>query len=246
MMWPATGVVPVAPERIEPLEVGHLSAGKTAGGHDAVGGEDPVAGVGSDLPLAGLFNIVCGQHPGLKLDVRPELETVCHMVGVAQQFRLTGVALAPRPLLLQIVRERVGILQGLGVAARSRVAVPVPGAADPAAGLEHPCRQPHAPQPVQHVHPGETRPDDDGVIGRCRRPCRTAHRHISLLLARPSWSVQYSGSSGRCRPNSVISTGAHSTSLRAGYAESRNLLPRSLRCSTTTHRLAGQRLLVSW
>src|SRR5229473_7392567 len=86
------------------------------------------------------------------------------MVGVSQNFVLRRVALAPVPFLLQFVRERIGILHALDVAACPRVAVPVPGAADVAALLIDPHRQSLPAQSVQHVHSGKARADYDDIV----------------------------------------------------------------------------------
>ena len=102
-------------------------------------------------------------HARVELDVAAQVEAVGDVVGVAQDLGLGGVALAPLPLLLQLVGELVGVLHALDVAARARIAVPVPGAADAAAGLEHARREAHAAQPVQHVDAGEAGADDHRV-----------------------------------------------------------------------------------
>jgi hypothetical protein len=73
-------------------------------------------------------------HPGLELDVAPQVVAVGDVVGVFQDLGLGGVALGPLPFLLELGRELVGILHALDVAARAGIAVPVPGAADA------PCR----------------------------------------------------------------------------------------------------------
>ena len=90
------------------------------------------------------------------------------MVGVSKDFRLRRIFLRPVPFLVQLLREGERILHALDVAARARIPVPVPGAADAAAGLEHPRRKAEPAQPMQHVHPGKTRADDDGVENRVR------------------------------------------------------------------------------
>ena len=76
-------------------------------------------------------------HPGLELDVATQVEAIRHVVGVAKDLRLTSVALAPLPLLLQLLVEAIRVLHALDVAAGPGVAVPVPGAADPGSRLEH-------------------------------------------------------------------------------------------------------------
>ena len=105
----------------------------------------------------------CGPHAGIEPDVPAEIEPIGDVVGVAQNLRLGGVPLGPLPLLLELVRELVGILHALDVAACARIAVPVPGAADAAAGLEDARRQAHGARPVQHVHPGEPGADDHQI-----------------------------------------------------------------------------------
>ena len=100
---------------------------------------------------------------GVELHVRPQGEPVGDMVGVAQDIRLDGIALRPLPVLLQGVVELVGIEHALDVAARAGIAVPVPGAADPAAGFVDPRAKAGATQPVQQIHAGEAGADDNGV-----------------------------------------------------------------------------------
>ena len=97
-----------------------------------------------------------------------KIEAVGDMVGIGEDFGLRRVFLRPVPLLVQFLRERERILHALDVAARARIAVPVPGAADAAAGLEHPRRKAEPAQPMQHVHPGKARADHDGVENRSR------------------------------------------------------------------------------
>src|SRR5215471_16352626 len=75
-------------------------------------------------------------NPGIELDIASEVETIGHMVDVTQDLGLRAVTLGPMPLLLQLVREGIGVLQAFDVAATSRVAVPVPGAANPATRLK--------------------------------------------------------------------------------------------------------------
>src|SRR3546814_14825360 len=85
------------------------------------------------------------------------------MLGVTQNLRLGGVALAPRPFLLQRLGELVGVERALHIAARAGIAVPVPGAADAAARLEDAHREPEAAQPLKHVHPGKACADEHRI-----------------------------------------------------------------------------------
>jgi hypothetical protein len=107
--------------------------------------------------------VIGRDHGGLQLDVRTQVEAVGDVVEVAQDLRLGGVPFGPLPLLLQVLGEGVGVLHALHVAARARVPVPVPGAADTVTRLEDADGEVRAPQPVQHVQAGETGPDYYGV-----------------------------------------------------------------------------------
>src|ERR1700722_4813670 len=94
--------------------------------------------------------------PCIELYIATQIEAIGDVIRISQDFRLRGEQLAPAPLLLQFRRERVGILHALDVTARARIAVPVPGSAYTAAGLEYPRGDAKRAQPVQHIHAGET------------------------------------------------------------------------------------------
>src|ERR1700747_666957 len=74
--------------------------------------------------------------PSVELDITPEVEAVSHMVDVTQDLRLRAIALGPMPFLLQLVREGIRIFHAFNIAAAPRVAIPIPGAANAATGLE--------------------------------------------------------------------------------------------------------------
>src|SRR3954465_6189706 len=62
-----------------------------------------------------------------------------------------------------------GVLHALDVAARTRVAVPIPGSADTAARLEDTHGHPQPTQAMEHVEAGESGPDDHRIeIARIR------------------------------------------------------------------------------
>ena len=96
-------------------------------------------------------------------DVPAQVEPLGNMVGVAEDLRLTGVALRPFPFLLQFVGETVGVLHALDIAAGAGVAVPVPGAANTVACLEDAGPEAGVAQPVQHVEAGESGAYDDHI-----------------------------------------------------------------------------------
>jgi hypothetical protein len=89
------------------------------------------------------------------------------MVDVTQDLRLCAIALGPLPLLLQFVRKGIRVLRAFDIAATARVAVPVPGAANPATGLEgthFEAKFTEAMDRVEAANPGA----DDDRIKSCR------------------------------------------------------------------------------
>src|SRR5258706_15150613 len=58
------------------------------------------------------------------------------MVEIAQDLWRSGIALRPLPLPHQFIGERVAVGMAFRIAARTRVAVPVPGASDSRACLQ--------------------------------------------------------------------------------------------------------------
>ena len=76
-----------------------------------------------------------GDHVGFKLHVAPHIKSVRDMPGVIEDFRLRRIAFGPVPILLQLFREREGVRHAFSIAARARVAVPVPRSPDILAAL---------------------------------------------------------------------------------------------------------------
>ena len=140
--------------------VGHRQAAR---GHDAEPGGDGLARVGGHRPAAGALVEMRRDHPGVEGDVPPQVEPVGHMVQVAQQLRLGGVALAPLPFVLQFLGEGIGIFLALDIHPGPGIAVPVPGAADPVAGLPGMGGQPHAPELVQEIEARKAGADNGNV-----------------------------------------------------------------------------------
>ena len=163
LVGPGAGVVPGAFEAVQAVEGRPVDGREAPGGHDAIGGGEPRAVLGGDAPAPRhLVEDRLGDRR-LEADVTAEVEPVRHVLQIAQDLRLPWVALGPPPLLLELVRELVGVLDAIGVAAGAGVAVPVPGAADPAAPLEDLHREPHPAQPMEHVKAGEACADHDRV-----------------------------------------------------------------------------------
>ena len=109
---------------------------------------------------------VADGHAGVETDMRAQTEAIGDVVGVSEDLGLRRIFLRPVPLLVEFFREREGILHALDVAARAGIAVPVPGAADAAAGFIDPRGKAKPAQPVQHIEAGKTRADHDRVENR--------------------------------------------------------------------------------
>jgi hypothetical protein len=165
MVRPEAGLMAFTRERVETGNVRHLGHRQAAGRHDAESGTGAVARIGFEPPLLRVGVEARGGHAPAETDVVAQPEAAGHMARVVENFRLRRVAFGPLPVLLQLRRERVRIGQALGVAARARVSVPVPGAADVVAGLVDAHAQAQLTQAMQHVHAGEPGTDHDGVEG---------------------------------------------------------------------------------
>ena len=72
----------------------------------------------------------------VEADVAAQVEPVDHVVEVALGLGLLGEVLLPLPLVEELPGEQVAVRVALGVEPGAGVAVPEPGAADAAAGLE--------------------------------------------------------------------------------------------------------------
>ena len=166
LLRPARAVVPLALEVVEALERRPVHRRQAPGCHDAVGRRVPRAVLGGDLPAP--VDVARGCDARAQLDVAAQVEAVRDVIEVAQDLRLGRIALAPLPLLLELLRERVRVVHRLDVAAGAGVAVPVPRAADRVALLEDAHAEAEAAQTVQRVQAGEAGADDDRV-DPCRR-----------------------------------------------------------------------------
>ena len=169
LVRPETRVVGVARETIDSRYVRHPRNGEAARRHDHELGRENVVPIGRDLPAVTRLVERGARDPRAELDVTTEVEPVGDVVQVPEDLGLRRVALAPGPLLLELVGERIRVGHALDVAAGARVPVPVPGAADVVGGLDHPHREAELTQPVKHVEARRAGTDDDGVVrGRLR------------------------------------------------------------------------------
>src|SRR4029078_10258684 len=110
--------------------------------------------------------VVAGRcDPRVEGDVAPQVELVSDEVAIAQRLGLRGKMLAPFPLAQQLLGKRIAVRPAFGIEARAGLAIPVPGPADVAAGLEHAHRQAKRAQAMQLVHAGQTGTYDNRVAG---------------------------------------------------------------------------------
>ena len=165
-MRPAAGEIDLALEILDAVAFRRLRRGETAGRHDVMAAGHIGAVVGVDEPA--LARIIPGRllDLGAEADVVPEIIAVGDKAEIAQDFRLGRVFLRPGPRLLEFRIEGVAVVDGLDVAARAGIAVPVPGAADVAGFFQHDRRKSGLAQPMQDIETGKAGSD---------------HRHVDLL-----------------------------------------------------------------
>ena len=107
LVEPVSGEVHLTAERLDTVELGRLGHRQVARPGDHVPGGDGVAELGADPPEAGVVVPHHRVHPGVEQDVLAQVEPVGNVVQVAQDLGLAGEALAPLPVLLQFLGERV-------------------------------------------------------------------------------------------------------------------------------------------
>jgi len=92
--------------------------------------------VGGELPASGGLVPFRFRDLGLEANVTPEIVTVGDEAQIAQDLGLGRVFLRPGPGGLEVRIEGVAVIDGLDIAARTGISVPVPGAADVAGFFE--------------------------------------------------------------------------------------------------------------
>src|SRR4051794_29897482 len=137
VMRPAAGEIDLALEILDAVDFRRLWRGEAAGRHDVI-----AAGYGGALfrrqpPAARGLIPIRGRDLCAETDVAPQIVAVGDEAEIAQDFGLGGVFLRPLPRVLQVGIERIAVIDGLDVATRAGIAVPVPGAADVAGLFDH-------------------------------------------------------------------------------------------------------------
>ena len=141
------------------------------------------------IPTARVFLVAGGGDATPELDVAAQIELVSNVVEIALGLGLSGEVFLPVPFLQHFPGKRIAIGPALGVEAGAGIAVPVPGAADGAAGLEHPHFEAEFAQPVELVEAGNARADDDRVeiqARLCRGSVGNCRRSVHAVLPHPS------------------------------------------------------------
>ena len=188
-MRPFAGVIDGPAKILDALEGRTIRCRQAADRHDHELRPDPVAAIGLDLPDFCLLVEGRRGDAGVEHDMPAQIETVGDVVGISEDFGLRRIFLRPVPFLVQFFGERERILHALDIATRAGIAIPVPGAADAAAGLEHDGRKAEPAQTMQHIHAGKTGAHHHGVDRCLQRPRHGAvggHDKRRLLAA--GWS----------------------------------------------------------
>src|SRR5205085_2625051 len=161
LLGPARGVEGFSLEGVAPLDAGQGRRRERADRGDEEAAGMLAAILQREAPASRVLLIDRRANPAPELDVAPQVEFFGDMDAVAERLRLAGKMLGPFPFVQQLLREGKAVGVALGIEARTGIAVPVPGAADIGAGLEHADAQAELAQPVKLVHARETGADDD-------------------------------------------------------------------------------------
>jgi hypothetical protein len=161
---PARGVKGLSLERIASLDARQGGRGERTDRSHKKAARMLATVFQRDAPVSRILIVNRSDNPAPELDVTPQVELVGNMVAIAQGFRLAGKVLGPFPFLQQFLREGIAIGIAFGIETRAGIAIPVPGAADIGAGLEHADAQAELAQPVELVHARQASANDDGVV----------------------------------------------------------------------------------
>ena len=133
-----------------------------------------------DCPALRGFIEMRADDAAIELDMAAQIEAVRHMLQIAECFGLRGEMLAPAPFLQQLIGKGIAIGVAFRIKARAGVAIPIPGAAQITAGLEHLDRIAKLPQAIQLIEAGNAGADDDHIgLGQGRAGvCRHGSPHF--------------------------------------------------------------------
>ena len=207
---PSWGQRPVwydrAGERVDARDLGLLGGREAARRHDEELREHAVAAVGlDDHRCASSSQVAAVTRVSNRMSRRRSNRSATWSM-YRRISGWVGVALGPGPLLLELGRERVGVVHRLDVAAGAGVAVPPPRAAHVGGASRSPEREAEPAQPVVGVEAGEPGADDDrvdvrGTFGHASDSPTHLRRHPDQHLGFGRSRSQHAGARGRqaCR-----------------------------------------------
>ena len=103
---------------------------------------------------------------GVELNVLTQVELVGHVVHPAFDLRLAREALAPAPAFVKLLRKQILVNIAFGIELGTRIAVPVPGAADTRCCIERLNVQPLTTELVKLVKASYACANDESVKRR--------------------------------------------------------------------------------
>ena len=109
LMRPFAGMQAAALEAVDARDGGHVGGREAAHGSDQEARGVPLTGFGLDPPQILRAVPARRRDPGAQADVAAEVEAVGHVVQVAHDLGLAGIALGPLPLPQQLGRKAVAV-----------------------------------------------------------------------------------------------------------------------------------------
>ena len=146
-----------------------------------------------DVPAVREFIEIGAYDSRFEFHVPAQIKFIDDVIDVAQDLGLGRITLRPGPFTLNFVRERIGVSHALDIAAQTRIAIPIPGAARPRACFDDLRLEPQSAQPLEHVNPGESGTHDDRV------EFHEAHGQSPSSRARRRFSARALGAALRYR-----------------------------------------------
>ena len=179
-MWPAIGMEGLAVEAFNARNAWQRIGRKRAKRGDQEAAVMLCARIKCDCPALRSFIEMRAHDAAIELDMAAQIEPIRHMLQITQSFGLRGEMLAPAPFLQQLIGKGIAVGIAFGIKPRAGVAVPIPGAAQIAAGFEHLDAIAKLPQAIQLIQAGNAGADDDDIgLGQGRAgACRHASPHF--------------------------------------------------------------------
>ena len=197
-MGPAAGEVHVARETLHAVDVELLRNREAARGQHEVTARDVVADIGADA-IAGKLGVPAGvRDSGAESDVAPQVVLVGDVVQVTKDLGLGGVLLRPLPVARPVGVEAEHVVEAWDVDAGTRIAIPVPRAADVVSRLEDPHGQTGHAKAVRRVQARESRAYDHDIDVDIPHPIMMTPRRRSVggTVNSPSPAVRRDSTAG--------------------------------------------------